>query len=47
VEIFGDKLEGSVRWKLHHDVSSLAGRSIRLPFVMSDADLYAFKVVVE
>jgi len=45
VEIFGDKLDGPVRWELHSDVSSLAGRSVRLRFVMSDADLYAFRFV--
>ena len=43
VEIYGDKLDGPVRWKLHSDVSSLAARSVRLRFVMSDADLYAFR----
>ena len=43
VEIYGDKLDGPVAWKSSGDVSSLAGRPVRLRFVMSDADLYAFR----
>lgn len=42
-EIIGDKLDATVRWKSTHDVSSLAGKSLRLRFVMSDCDLYAFR----
>jgi len=42
-EIIGDKLDATVRWKSTHDVSPLAGESIRLRFVMSDCDLYAFR----
>ncbi|HID77061.1 MAG TPA: hypothetical protein EYP56_13830 [Planctomycetaceae bacterium] len=42
-EIYGDKLDGPVVWKSGADVSSLAGRTIRLRFVMSDADVYAFR----
>lgn len=42
-EIIGDKLDATVRWKSTHDVSPLAGKSVRLRFVMSDCDLYAFR----
>lgn len=34
-----------VRWKGRSDVSSLAGRPVRLGFVYRDADLYAFQFV--
>jgi len=43
IEIYGDKLDGSVAWKSQPDVASLAGRAVRLRFVMRDADLYAFR----
>ena len=42
-EIFGDDLERAVTWKKGGDVSSLAGKAIRLRFVMKDADVYAFR----
>lgn len=40
-EIIGNMLERVVRWKEASDISALAGKSIRLRFVMKDADLYA------
>jgi hypothetical protein len=43
VEAIGNELEREVRWKGEHDVSSLAGRSVRLRLLMKDADLYAFR----
>ena len=43
VEAIGNELERVVRWKARHDVSSLAGRPVRLRLVMKDADLYAFR----
>ena len=43
VEIYGDKLDGPVAWEPGSDVSSLVGRPVRMRFVMSDADLYAFR----
>jgi hypothetical protein len=43
VEAIGNELERVVRWKGGHDVSSLAGRPVRLRLVMKDADLYAFR----
>ena len=42
-ETFGDELDRTVTWKGSPDVSSLAGRVIRLRVTLSDADLYAFK----
>ncbi|MEI6512409.1 MAG: hypothetical protein WCO51_03940 [bacterium] len=42
-EIFGDQLDRVVAWKTGKDVSQLAGKPIRLRFVMRDADLYSFK----
>ncbi len=42
-EMFGDEIEGGVRWEGGWDVSSLAGERVRLRFQIKDADLYAFK----
>lgn len=39
---FGDSLERVVTWKNGPDVSALAGRPVRLRFVLKDADLYSF-----
>jgi hypothetical protein len=40
-EIYGDQLDRVVRWKGGPDLSPVAGKPIRLHFVMKDADLYA------
>jgi hypothetical protein len=42
-EIVGDSIERPVEWKGGCDISALAGKPIRLRFVMKDADLYAIK----
>ena len=42
-ELIGDDLERVVTWKAGADVSELAGRPIRLRFVMKDADLYSLR----
>lgn len=42
-EHFGDALERTVVWKNGTDVSSLAGKSVRLRFTLKDADLYAIR----
>ncbi|MDP6502042.1 MAG: hypothetical protein QF886_00440 [Planctomycetota bacterium] len=42
-EIIGDEIERLVAWKQGTDVSRLAGQSIRLRFVMKDADLFALR----
>jgi len=40
---YGDAIEGVVSWKGGPDVSKLAGKPVRLRFVLKDADLYAFR----
>jgi len=42
---FGDAIERTLHWRAGSDVSSLAGRPVRLRFVLRDADLYAFRFV--
>lgn len=44
-EIFGDDLALVVRWRKGGDLRPLAGKPIRLRFVLRDADLYAFQFV--
>ncbi|MCI0624680.1 MAG: hypothetical protein L0387_24050 [Acidobacteria bacterium] len=45
-EIFGDKIEGIIRWKQKEDVSSLSGKPVRLRVHLRDARLYAFRFQV-
>ena len=43
-EMFGDAIERAVSWRRGHtEVKPLAGRPVRLRFVMKDADLYALR----
>ncbi|MDM8005163.1 MAG: hypothetical protein QUV05_03295 [Phycisphaerae bacterium] len=42
-EIWGDEIERVVKWKGGPDVSKLAGKPVRLRFVMKDADLYSIR----
>jgi len=42
-DVFGDAIDRTVEWKDGSDVSDLAGRTVRLRFVLKDADLYALK----
>lgn len=42
-ELFGDKIEMDVAWTGGAALSSLAGKPVRLRFVMGDADLYAYR----
>ncbi len=42
-EMFADEIEGPVAWGGGGDVSSLAGKPVRLRFWLNDADIYAFK----
>ena len=42
-EKFGDEIDGKVSWNGGGDVSSLAGKPVRLRFLLKDADVYAFK----
>ena len=41
--IYGDEIERLVRWNAGSDVSSLAGKPIRLCFELTDADLYSIR----
>lgn len=41
--IYGDAIEEVVKWNSGSDVSALAGKPIRLRFVMTDADLYSIR----
>lgn len=42
-KLIGNEIEKTVTWKGKSDVSSLAGRPVRLCFVMKDADVFAMK----
>ena len=42
-EIIGDQIERTVSWKQGSDVGALAGKPIRLRFVLKDADLYSLR----
>ena len=42
-ELFGDTLDRVVTWKEKADVSSLAGKPIRLRLVMNEADLFSLR----
>lgn len=41
--VVGDEIERPVTWKGGSDVSALAGKPVRLRFVLKDADVYAFQ----
>lgn len=41
--VIGNEIGRVVSWESGEDVSVLAGRPVRLRFVMKDADLYAFR----
>jgi hypothetical protein len=43
VETIGNEIERAVRWKSGPSVGKLAGRPVRLRFVMKDADLFALR----
>ena len=42
-ELFGDSVEQAVAWKDAKDLSSLSGTTVRLRFLLKDADLYAIQ----
>lgn len=39
----GEAIEEIVKWKSNSDVSALAGKPVRLRFLMTDADLYSIR----
>ena len=41
--IFGDNIDRTVKWRGGPELSVLAGRSVRLRFVMKECDLYSFQ----
>ena len=43
IEMYGDSIERPVAWKQGTDVGSLAGKAVRLLFVLKDADLFSFR----
>ena len=42
-EIFGDEIDGTVKWEGGGDMRSLVGQPVRLRFALKDADLFAFR----
>ncbi|MBN8624496.1 MAG: hypothetical protein J0M17_03305 [Planctomycetes bacterium] len=44
-ETYGDKIDERYKWKKGTDVSSLAGKTVRLRFVVRDADVYSYRFV--
>ena len=47
VELYGDELDGAVAWSKGADLDALAGRPIRLRFILRDADLYALQFAAD
>lgn len=43
LEITGDEIERTISWKGAPDLEKLAGRSVRIRFVMKECDLYSFR----
>lgn len=43
VEHYGDSTSQVIKWATDRDVSELAGKAIRVRFVISDGDLYSFQ----
>jgi hypothetical protein len=41
--LYGDELEGVVRWRNGEDVSALAGKPVRVRFLLQDADIYSLQ----
>jgi hypothetical protein len=42
-EIYGDKIEHSIAWKSGPPLGKLAGKPVRLRFLLKDADLYSLR----
>jgi hypothetical protein len=43
IDVVGDSLERPALWKRGSDVSRLAGKPVRIRFVLNDADLYSYQ----
>ena len=46
-EHFGDSLDRTITWQGKSDVSSLAGKPVRMGFLLRDADVYSFQFADE
>jgi hypothetical protein len=46
VELFGDSIDQPVKWGKAGNLAVLAGKPVRLCFVMNDCDLYAFQFIL-
>jgi hypothetical protein len=42
-QIFGDTIDRAISWGNRRDVSTLAGKPVRLRFELKDANVYAFR----
>jgi len=42
-ELFGDTIDRGVTWKTKPDLSPIAGQTVRVRFVLRDADLFSFQ----
>jgi hypothetical protein len=42
-DVIGDEIERTVSWEQGSDVSAIAGQSIRLRFILKDADLFSMR----
>ena len=42
-QLYGDRIDHPLTWTTRADLSALAGRTVRLRFDMSDADLFSFR----
>ena len=43
IELYGDTVARNALWQNDPDLTTLAGKPVRLRFVMRDADLYSIK----
>jgi hypothetical protein len=41
--LFGDELDGAVKWKTASSLPTSHGQTVRLRFVFKDADLFALR----
>ncbi len=45
LEHYGDSVQQTIAWKNGTDLSTLAGKPVRLKFVLKDADLFSFQFI--
>jgi len=46
-DVFGDEIDRKVTWKGGADVSALAGKPVRIRFMLRDADVYSFRFAAQ